>query len=142
MFNLVPVTRYRGNRRNLTEREDRFDSLWSNMFDMADTFRTDVKETEDQYTIQAEIPGVDKKNISVELDDNHLIITVNNEETVEDKESDYIRKERRSGTYCRSFYIENVNEDEIEANYDSGILEISLPKASPVQAGKRVVDVK
>lgn len=146
MFDLVPFRRLNRDK-GLTEWEDSVNSLMSNFFsDVMDFagggFRTDVKEEENRYTIEAELPGLEKEDINVELDDNRLVISVSNEEEIEEEEGNYIRKERRSGTYQRSFYIENVDEDKIEAQYINGILHIDLPKDEPGKAQKKAIDIK
>jgi HSP20 family protein len=145
MFDLIPRRR---NENRMTEKsEDPFDALWDSFFNnVMDRsklgFRTDVKEKDDKYIIDAELPGMNKEDITVEMDDNYLTITANNEEYNESEEEGYIRRERRRGSYCRSFYIENVKQDEIEAEYNNGILEISLPKKEETVTKKKTIDIK
>lgn len=145
MFDLIPR---RGNQNKMTERsEDPFDALWDSFFDnvmdrSALGFRTDVKEQDDKYIIDAELPGMKKEDIEVEMDDNYLTISANNEEYEEKEEAGYIRRERRKGSYCRSFYIENIKDDEIEAEYNDGILEITLPKKEETVSKKKTIDIK
>ena len=145
MFDLIPRRR---NENRMTEKsEDPFDALWdsffNNVMDRSELgFRTDVKEKDDKYVIDAELPGMDKEDITVEMDDNYLTISANNEEYNEAEEEGYIRRERRRGSYCRSFYIENIKEDEIEAEYNNGILEITLPKQEETVTKKKTIDIK
>ena len=145
MFDLIPRRR---NENRMTEKsEDPFDALWDSFFNnVMDRsklgFRTDVKEKDDKYVIDAELPGMDKDDITVEMDDNYLTIAANNEEYNEAEEEGYIRRERRRGSYCRSFYIENIKEDEIEAEYNNGILEITLPKQEETVTKKKTIDIK
>lgn len=145
MFDLIPRRR---NENRMTEKsEDPFDALWDSFFNnVMDRsklgFRTDVKEKDDKYIIDAELPGMDKDDITVEMDDNYLTIAANNEEYNEAEEEGYIRRERRRGSYCRSFYIENIKEDEIEAEYNNGILEITLPKQEETVTKKKTIDIK
>lgn len=143
MFDLVPFR----HRRNVEEREDPFNSLVSNFFsdvmDMADLgFKTDIKEDENKYSIEAELPGLSKDDINIEVNDNNLVISATNEEVQETKEDNYIRRERRTGSYQRSFKLENVKKDEIEAEYNDGILTVDLPKKEPGKTKKRVIDIK
>jgi HSP20 family protein len=105
-------------------------------------FRTDVKEKDDKYIIDAELTGMDKEDINVEMDDNYLTITANNEHYEEEEKEGYIRRERRKGNYRRSFYIENIKEDGVEAEYDNGILEITLPKKEETVTKKKTIDIK
>lgn len=145
MFNLIP--RSRGNNRMVEKSEDPFDALWdsffNNVMDRSElSFRTDVKEEVDKYVIDAELPGMTKDDIKVEMEDNYLTITANNEHYEEKETEGYIRKERREGSYCRNFYIENVKEDNIEAEYNNGILEITLPKKEKTAVKKKTIDIK
>lgn len=145
MFDLIPRRR---NENKMVERgEDPFDALWNSFFnnvrDRSEIgFRTDVKEKEDKYIIDAELPGMNKDDIKVEMEDNYLTITANNENYEEEEKEGYIRKERRRGSYCRSFYIENIKEDEVEAEYNDGILEIKLPKKEETVTKKKTIDIK
>ncbi|MFW5788285.1 MAG: Hsp20/alpha crystallin family protein [Halanaerobiales bacterium] len=144
MFNLVP---FRNRRRNqVSEREDPFYSLVSDFFsdvmDVADLgFKTDIKEDENNYYIEAELPGLSKEDIKIEIDDDNLIISATNEKIEEEEKENYLRRERRSGTYQRSFRLDNVNEDGIEAEYEDGILNVVLPKEEPGKPQKRVIDI-
>ena len=91
--------------------------------------KTDIKETEDSYIIDVDLPGFDKENIKIDVTDGYLNInaSVNNEEK-EEKEN-YLRKERFSGECSRSFYIgEDVKTEDIKANFRNGILTLDVPK--------------
>ncbi len=91
--------------------------------------KTDVKETENNYVLDVDMPGFDKKDISLELENGYLTISAKRENKVEEKdEKRYIRRERSFGQFSRSFYIGEVDENEIEANLKDGILTIKLPK--------------
>ena len=145
MFNLVP---FRNRNRGELEERDPFDEMVSDFFDdafrMIDTsFKTDIKERENDFLIEAELPGLDKEDINIELtDDNHLIVSAVNQQENREEGEDYIRRERRKGRYQRSFYIENVKEDEIDASYDNGILEVVLPKKEKTRPSSRTIDIK
>jgi len=145
MFDLIPSRR---SENKMTERsEDPFDALWNSFFNNVREHseigvRTDVKEIDDKYIIDAELPGMNKDNIKVEMEDNYLTITANNENYEEEESEGYIRRERRKGSYHRSFYIENIKEDEVEAEYNNGILEISLPKKEVTVTRKKKIDIK
>lgn len=146
MFDLVPFRNR--NRRNVAERdEDPFNSLVSDFFgDVMDfagrSFRADIKESDDEYTIEAEMPGMKKEDINLELNDDYLTISAEHTEENEEKEDNYIRRERRQGRYTRSFYLENVNREDIEAEYDDGILKVHLPKEEKTPVKKRTIDIK
>lgn len=101
--------------------------------------RADIRESEKEYLVEAEIPGVDKNCIIVDFRDDTLIISVRYEEGQEITESNFIQRERRTGNFSRSFYVENVDETGISASYNNGILKIVLPKSSkPKPRGRRI----
>lgn len=91
--------------------------------------KADIRETEKEYVIEAEIPGVKKEDIKLELRDDVLTLAVeHNEETSEEKDN-YIRRERKYGSYSRSFRVGNVRNEGVTAKYNDGILSVTVPKA-------------
>lgn len=96
--------------------------------------RTDVKETEQGYEIDMELPGFKKEDVKAQLKDGYLTIqatrNVNNDQ--KDSEGKYIRRERFSGSVSRSFYVgEKVTEEDIHAKFEDGILKLAVPKEDP-----------
>lgn len=90
--------------------------------------RTDIKETDDAYLMEVEMPGLDKKDIRLELKDGYLNITANKSEKDEEgKKANYIRRER-SYSCSRSYYVGDISREEIKAKYENGILQVSIPK--------------
>lgn len=148
MFDLVPFSNRRGRSTNNPSEDvsDIFDRLESNLLNdfmsLTNTgFRTDIKETDEEYVIEAELPGLDKDDITLEVDGDYLVISANNEETIEEDREGYLRKERKVGKFQRSFELSNVNEDEIKAEYNNGILEVTLPKEEPGRRDRRTIDI-
>jgi len=90
--------------------------------------KVDIRENEKEYIVEADLPGVKKDQINIELDNNILTIAVKNNEEVNVETENYIRKERRSSSYSRSFHVENIVEDKIAARFKNGVLTIVLPK--------------
>ncbi len=92
--------------------------------------KTDVKDEGDKYVLEAELPGFDKQDISLDIDGGFLTLTAEHSSEKEDKDSGgrYIRRERSYGSYRRSFDISNVNADRIDAEYKNGVLTVALPK--------------
>lgn len=93
--------------------------------------KTDVRETEDTYELDIDLPGFKKDEINVELKDGCLSVSaakgLDKDET--DKKGRYIRQERYAGTCCRSFYVgEGVESKDVSAKFEDGILRLSLPK--------------
>ena len=95
--------------------------------------KTDKKEVDNQYVLDIEMPGFNKKDISVELNDGYLTISGNKSTNNDEKDTkgNIIRQERYSGSYSRSFYVgDSIKKEDIKANYDNGELKIYLPKTT------------
>ncbi|MBZ4646511.1 MAG: hypothetical protein PWR27_851 [Petroclostridium sp.] len=131
MFDLVPFRKRHGDLMNSFFGRDFMDSFFNNDFFLSSTsgIRADIKENEKEYIIEAEIPGVNKEAIEVELRDDYLTISANHNEEINEERENYIRKERRTGRISRSFYVENVRNEDVKATYNNGILKIVLPKS-------------
>jgi HSP20 family protein len=88
-----------------------------------------IKENEKSFTLELAVPGIDKKDLKIETNEDVLTISSETKNEVEDNKDGYKRKEFSYTSFCRSFYIpENVNRDEIGASYKDGILTVELPK--------------
>ncbi|SCG83939.1 18 kDa heat shock protein HSP 18 [Proteiniborus sp. DW1] len=103
--------------------------------------KVDIKEQDNKYVLEAELPGVNKDEITVELRDDMLTISVQRDERIEETKENYIRKERRYGSQSRSFYLENVKAEDIKAKFENGILSISLPKKEVKAKNSRKIDI-
>ena len=92
--------------------------------------KTDVRETENTYEVDIDLPGFKKDEIDVDLKDGCLTISASKglDRDEKDKEGKYIRQERYAGACSRSFYVGDVEPDQVFAKYEDGILKISLPK--------------
>jgi HSP20 family protein len=88
-----------------------------------------IREDEKNYVLDLAIPGMDKKDLKIDMNEDVLTISSESNNETEQSKDGYKRKEFSYSSFCRSFYIpENVNKDKIEANYKDGILSITLPK--------------
>jgi HSP20 family protein len=139
---------------NLIPRRDSF--LATDLFDrfFADTYPLpvlneknewapafDIKENEKEFTVTAELPGIDTKDIDVTLSDGVLSVKGEKKQEHEEKHGDYHRIERRYGSFQRSFRIPGkVKTENIDANYKDGILRLTLPKAEESETKK--IEVK
>jgi len=92
--------------------------------------KTDVKDQGNSYLMEVEIPGVNKKDINVSLNEGYLTITVKQDrETGEkDKKGNYIHRERFSGVASRSYYVGDINQKDVNASYTDGVLSLTFPK--------------
>lgn len=93
--------------------------------------KTDIKELENGYTLDVDLPGFSKENIQAELKDGYLTITATRDTETEDKDQEgkFLRRERFQGTCKRSFYVgEYLHEEDIKAAFKDGVLKLSFPK--------------
>ena len=98
--------------------------------------KTDVRETEDSYELDVDLPGFKKDEVNVELKNGYLTIQaakgLDKDET--DKKGKYIRQERYAGSCSRSFYVgEDVEPQDVKAKYENGVLKLFVPKAEVKQ---------
>lgn len=108
--------------------------------------KTDIKETDEGYEFDIDLPGYAKEDIQAELKDGYLTITAkketNNDECDEDKK--YIRRERYCGTCRRAFYVgDGLEQDDIKAKFADGILSLFVPKTTekPVEEEKNYIPI-
>ena len=101
--------------------------------------KTDVRETENTYEVDVDLPGFKKDEISVDLKDGYLTISAAKglDKDQKDKQGKYIRQERYAGACSRSFYVGDVEAGDVSAKYEDGILKISLPKQGKKELPKR-----
>ena len=105
--------------------------------------KTDIREHDEGYELDVDLPGFKKDEISVELDDGYLTISAAKglDKDEQDKKGKYIRKERYAGAMQRSFYVgDAVTEEDIKAKFEDGILKLSIPKkdAKAVETKKSI----
>lgn len=92
---------------------------------------TDVRDHEDHYEVEIDLPGFKKDQIQIELHDGTLTITAQKglEQNDKNSEGKYVRQERYSGMMSRSFYVgENMTEEDIKAKFEDGVLKLNIPK--------------
>ncbi len=111
---------------------DPFESLdtLDSMFTPVVRYNTDVTDEGDSFKLVADLPGFQKEDIHINLEDNVLTISAeHSEEQKEEKcKGKYIYKERTFGSYKRSFHVEEIDQDNIDASYENGVLTLNLPK--------------
>ncbi len=96
--------------------------------------KTDIREKDDQYVLDLELPGFNKEDINAELKNGYLTISAKREDNKDEKDENgnYIRRERFSGSCKRSFYVgDQMQQDDIQAEFKDGILTLEMPKDSP-----------
>ena len=120
---------------------DLFDEMFKDPFfdrvidnGTAQVMKTDVREKDNGYLVDIELPGYAKEDIKAELKDGYLTITAirNDNKEEKDEKGRYIRRERYTGTCKRSFYVgENVKQEDIKAGFQEGILRLAVPMDTP-----------
>ena len=102
----------------------------------------DISDEVDHIRIRADMPGVPKENVEVHIDEEVLEIKARLDEAEERTDGNYIRRERRTSSFQRSFVLpDTVNKDGIKANMKDGVLSITIPKVEPKQPKKVNIDV-
>ena len=137
---LYPITSFR---------RPLFPSLFDDRFFRAFTepasqdIRVDVKESEKDYTLLAELPGVKPEDIRLSAENDVLTVEANVNTERHEERDHYVFTERRSGRVSRSFSLEGVDQKNIRAAYENGILRVTLPKLTPEpKPGARAIAIE
>lgn len=107
---------------------DDFQNFFMDSFFSNKALKTDIIETDKEYVLKVDLPGVDKKDISLDFNNQYLTLSVNQEEDKDEQDQHFIRKERSRFSYSRSYYLDKADEEKIKAKMDNGILTISIGK--------------
>lgn len=147
MFGLVPFRKG-----NLGSRRDPWDvdSIFENFFQepwlpvslVNSQMKVDVQENAQEFIFEAEIPGVKKDEINLEVEENRLTISVNKKDEINEQKDNYIRRERRSSSMVRAFAVDNILPDKASAKYENGILTITLPKKVETAPKSKRIDIQ
>lgn len=143
MFGMVPYRKKNNDMFKCFFSDDFLDNFLNDNFFIRQTsgIKADIKENDNEYIIEAEIPGVDKEAIDVELKDDYLTITANHSDEINEEKENYIRRERRVGKLSRSFYVQNAKRENVEASYKDGILNLIIPKEKEQTSLKYKIDI-
>ncbi|MCT4632947.1 MAG: Hsp20 family protein [Firmicutes bacterium] len=137
MFRRITLKRSNGDK---SKKEDFFSDVFDTFFkdeictsmgkyeSSLKTFSVDVMEFEDKYIIEADLPGFLKENVEIEYENNYLTIKASKEDKYQDSEMNFIRRERKNGVFRRSFLVENIDVEHVEAVFKNGVLMISVKK--------------
>jgi HSP20 family protein len=137
MFDLLPFKRHSGAPNLFSEMDELIQKMWYGFpfhnvqkdMDIGWSPRLDVSETEKALEIVVDLPGLEKQDISVALEDNQLTIKGERKEEKESKDKRFHTIERRSGSFYRALRLPvEVENDKIEANFKDGVLTLTLPK--------------
>lgn len=145
MASLIPF-----NRKNTSLINSGFDEFYNMLDDFftdsfmprrsltRDTFKVDVQENGKEYIVEAELPGIEKGDIKLELNEGRLNISVEREEKSEEEKKNYIHKERRYSSMCRSIYLQDVESENATAKLENGVLVVNIPKIEKVDNTKQI----
>ena len=108
-----------------------------------DLMKTDIKEKDGNYILEIDIPGYNKEDIQIELEEGYLTVTAKSNTKVDEEEDGYIYKERFTGECSRSFYAgENIKEEDIKATFKNGTLVLTFPKEETKQLeNKKIIQI-
>lgn len=122
---------------NMTKGEDLATSVFNNFFtnypikdfnDLHDNFRVDLRENDQNYVVTADLQGIERDAIDVDFKDNDLIISANRHNFSEDNDDNHTSSEGYYEDFRRVIHIDNVDDNNIDASYNDGVLIITLPK--------------
>ncbi len=123
------------------------DRFFENIFDIEprrprEKMECDIYEEDGKYVVEATIAGYDKEDIKVEAEDGSIIITAEAKEDSVDEDKKYLRRERHFKSKCqRAFYLGDIDEENIKASFNNGVLKISVPKKE-IQSNKKLIDIE
>lgn len=141
MSGLVPFNRNRNVGNFYSMLDDFFNDAWSPRRSVqSDTFKLDVKEDDQEYVVEAELPGVNKDELNVELREGRLTIAVNRDErkAETDEQKQVIHRERYYTSMARSLFLGDAAREGIDAKLSDGILSIHVPKAPSNEPNYRI----
>ncbi len=107
------------------------ESSLQSIFTSSNMLKTDIKEGDNAYTLTIDLPGVKKEDINIDVGNGALTVSANNDVSSEekDKNGNYIHRERRSGSFSRTFSVsKELDASKLKASYKDGVLEIVVPK--------------
>ena len=98
--------------------------------------KCDIYEKDGNVHIELDVPGFDKNDIKIDVEDGVLTVEATKNEEVEDKNKNYFRKERVYGSYKRQFNVGNINDSDVSAKFNNGVLDITFPKEEKKESKK------
>lgn len=106
--------------------------------------RTDIRDEGERFVLEAELPGFDKKDIKLDVNEGFLTLSAerSSENSEKDNDGRYVRRERSYGSYRRSFDLSGINSENIDAEYKNGILFVNLPKKTVTAPETKRLEIK
>lgn len=119
---------------------DEFNNLFSDA--LGKDMKTNILEEDDKYVVTSEVPGVDKKNIKIDVSDNTLVININKKSDKKEAKTNYLVKEISESNVSRSFYLDDMDENNVTAKMDNGILTITVLKNKEIKSGTKKIMIE
>ncbi|NLN50776.1 MAG: Hsp20 family protein [Acholeplasmataceae bacterium] len=122
-----------------------FDDLFDNAFTPTrhSLLKTDIKEKDKGYELIVDVPGMEKEDIKITLENGYLCITAKKTKEEEVKEEYYLRKERTQTGATRRFYVgERISEEDIKAKLENGVLTLEVPKEEEKVSTEKVIEIR
>lgn len=142
MYSMTPF----GRNNSLSDFFDNFDRHFFSGLTRPDfsSFRTDIREEDDRFVLDADLPGFDREDIHLDLQGDVLTITAQHETNKEDKDENgkYVCRERSTSSYSRSFNVSGIRAEDISAAYQNGVLSLSLPKQEEQVPQSRRIEIQ
>jgi len=124
---------------NLIPRRYFLDDFFDDMeIKTTSNMKCDIYEKDGNYFIEMDVPGFKKEDIDVDIDKGYLTISAKHEENIDEENKNYIRKERTYGSFSRQFYIGNVAEEQVKAEFNNGTLKVVVPKEEEKETKRRI----
>ncbi len=151
MFGLTPYNSRRNQMQNRTNNPFDIDRVFENFFNdsvfpsyfrQSGLMKVDIKDDGDAYVLEAELPGIKKENVNIDVEDGNLTISVNQDEQTEEKNDNYLCRERRACSMRRSFSLDSIDVEKINAKMENGLLTLRLPKVEPTKPAGRKVEIE
>lgn len=145
MFELIPIDRHMRRMAGFDPFRE-FEEMERNFFGGAAPamtgFRTDVSDMGEAYKLECELPGFKKEDIQIDIENDCLTITAERRQSDEEKNTNYIKRERFYGSFSRSFDVSGIEVDGIDAQYNDGILTLNMPKRAELMPVSRKLEIK
>ncbi|MDR0889419.1 MAG: Hsp20/alpha crystallin family protein [Oscillospiraceae bacterium] len=142
MYYLTPYRRRSDSLMNSFFRD--FDEIQRSFFANESSFCTDIEDDGKNLILSADLPGVEKSDIQIDVSDKRLVISAKRHSNHEDKDKkgNYLRCERSYGSYMRSFSLDGIDAENIRASYENGTLKLTLPKQAEQKPDTRRLEIQ
>ncbi|MTI94302.1 MAG: Hsp20/alpha crystallin family protein [Firmicutes bacterium] len=105
------------------------------------SIKADIFEEDGNLVIEAELPGFEKDEIKVQVNDNQLTISAERNQATEENAENYIRRERSVNQVCRTFIVEDLDAEKIAAKFENGLLRLTVPKPEQAQPESKEIEI-